>query len=66
MSNQGNILTGAASPLTPPPGTPVASVQPSANVNANVIVTVPSIEHIMIVKSNITWTKELNDTNWNV
>ena len=66
MSNQGNALTGAASPLTSPPGTPAAGVQPSANVNANIITTVPLIEHITIVKSNITRTKELNDTNWNV
>ena len=59
----GNILTGAASLLMPVPGTPAGGTQ--APVNANVITAVLSIKRILIIESNITWTKELNDMNWN-
>ena len=45
----------------PTPGTPVRGTQAPAN--ANMITTVLSIKHFPIIKSNITWTKELNDTN---
>ena len=68
MSNQGNALAGAASPLTPAPGTPVGGAQApavtTAPANADVIMTVPSILRVPIVKSNATWTKELTDANW--
>ena len=55
---------GAASPLMPTPGMPAGGAPPPAN--ANVVMTVPLIKCIMIVESNATRTKELNDTNWNV
>jgi hypothetical protein len=69
MSNQGNALAGAASPLMPAPGTSIRGTQAPANattpVNANVVMTVPLIVHILIVESNTTWTKELTNMNWN-
>jgi hypothetical protein len=68
MLNQGNALVGAASPLTPAPGTPVGDAQAptiaTAPANADVIATVPSILCILIVKSNATWTKKLTNANW--
>jgi hypothetical protein len=73
MSNQGNALAGATSPLTPTPGTPIGGAQAPANttapanattpVNTNVIATVPLILRVPIVKSNTTWTKELTNAN---
>jgi hypothetical protein len=69
MLNQGNALAGATNPLTPAPGTPVGGAQApaiaTAPANANVVVAVLSIEHVPIIESNITQTKELNNTNWN-
>ena len=72
MSNQGNAVAGAASPLTPTPGTPVRDAQAPAiattpaiaTIPTNVIATVPSILRVPIVESNATWTKELTDVNW--
>ena len=63
MSNQGNTPAGTASPLTPPPRTPVRGTQ--APTNANVVAVVPSINCVQIIESNITQTKELTDSNWN-
>jgi len=63
MLNQGNALMGATSPLMPIPGTPVGGAQASANIN--IIVIEPLIECVLIIESNITWTKELNNINWN-
>ena len=71
MLNQGNALAGAASPLMPAPGTPVGGAQAPAidttpaPANTIVVAAVPSIERVPIIESNITRTKELNDTNWN-
>ena len=66
MSNQGNAVAGAASPLTPAPGTPVGDAQAPtiATVPTNVVATVPSILRVPIVESNATRTKELTDANW--
>jgi hypothetical protein len=68
MSNQGNALAGAASPLTPAPGTPVGGAQApaiaTAPANADIVTTVPSILCVPIVESNATRTKELTDANW--
>jgi hypothetical protein len=72
MSNQGNAVAGAASPLMPASGTPVGDAQASAIATApaiatiptNVIATVLSILHVLIVESNTTWTKELTNANW--
>ena len=68
MSNQGNTLAGAASPLMPTPGTPVGGAQAPAiattPANADIIMTVPSILRVPIVESNATRTKELTDVNW--
>jgi hypothetical protein len=58
---------GAASLLMPTPETPVRGAQAPANAttpaNANIVTIVPSIEHILIIESNITRTKELTNTN---
>ena len=68
MLNQGNALTGAASSLTPAPGTSVRGAQASAiaitPANADVVAIVPLILRILIVESNATRTKELTDANW--
>ncbi len=66
MLDQGNTAAGAASLLTPMPRTLGRGAL--APINANVVVTVPSVDQVSIIESTtITQTREpLNDLNWSV
>src|SRR6267154_2128910 len=67
MSSQGNTATpGATSLLTPTPPSPGGGAQ--VPINANVVVTVLSVDQVSIIESTaITRTREpLNDSNWSI
>ena len=76
MSNQGNV-GGTASLLMPiahtsggatnVPGTPAVPSPAPTVMNANVIATIPLVEHVQIIKNYHTCIRDaLSNTNWNV